>query len=330
VKLIVQIPCYNEEAALAETLRDIPRTVPGFERVEVLVVDDGSDDRTVEVARSAGSDHVVRHRRNRGLAHAFRTGLDAALALGADVIVNTDADHQYEGRDIPALVAPILAGRADMVVGDRQTHRLAHFSRTKRFLQWLGSALVRRLSGLDVPDAVSGFRAFSREAALRLNVLSTFSYTIETLIQAGRSRMAVAVVPVAARPTRRRSRLFRSLPQFLERSLVTMVRVYTMYHPLRVFVLLGSLLSLAGLVPIVRWLFFYFHGQGGGHLQSLVLGAALLVIGFVMLLVGLVADLIAFNRMLVEETLEKVRALSTASAAKAESAGVERSARDTS
>jgi glycosyltransferase involved in cell wall biosynthesis len=309
VKLVIQIPCYNEEAMLAETVSDLPRRIDGFDRVEILIVDDGSTDRTVEVARDAGVDHVVRHRRNRGLAQAFRTGLDTALALGADVVVNTDADNQYSGADIPALVAPILAGRADLVIGDRQTASLTHFSRTKRFLQWLGSGLVRRLSQLDVPDAVSGFRAFSREAALKLNVLSSFSYTIETLIQAGRARMAVAVVPVAARPTARRSRLFRSLPVFLERSLVTMVRVYTMYHPLRVFVLAGSLLSLAGAVPIVRFLFFYFQGQGGGHLQSLVLGAALLVIGLVMLLVGLVVDLIAFNRMLVEETLEKVRRL---------------------
>ena len=309
MKLIVQIPCFNEEATLAATVRELPRQIDGLERVEILVVDDGSTDRTVEVARTAGVDHIVRHRRNRGLAQAFRTGLDASLALGADIVVNTDADNQYSGADVPALVAPILAGRADMVIGDRQTAGLAHFSRTKRLLQWLGSALVRRLSKLDVPDAVSGFRAFSREAALRLNVLSTFSYTIETLIQAGRARMAVEVVPVNARATARRSRLFRSLPHFLERSLVTLVRVYTMYHPLRVFVLLGSLLSLAGLLPIVRWLFFFFRGQGGGHLQSLILGAALLVIGLVMLLVGLVADLIAFNRMLVEETLEKVRRL---------------------
>jgi glycosyltransferase involved in cell wall biosynthesis len=309
VKLIVQIPCYNEEATLAETVREIPRQIAGIARVEVLVIDDGSTDRTVEVARAAGVDHLVRHRRNRGLAQAFRTGLDAALARGADLIVNTDADNQYSGADIPALVAPILAGQADIVVGDRQTAGLAHFSRTKRFLQWLGSGLVRRLSQLEVPDAVSGFRAFSREAALRLNVLSSFSYTIETLIQAGRARLAVAVVPVVARPTARRSRLFRSLPQFLERSLVTMVRVYTMYHPLRVFVVVGSLLSLAGVLPIVRFLYFYFRGQGGGHLQSLVLGAALLVIGLVMLLVGLVADLIAFNRLLVEETLAKVRRL---------------------
>jgi glycosyltransferase involved in cell wall biosynthesis len=309
LKLIVQIPCFNEEATLAETVRSIPRRVPGFDRVEVLVVDDGSSDRSVEVARAAGADHVVRHRANRGLAAAFRSGLDAALRLGADVIVNTDADNQYDAADLPALTEPILAGRADLVVGDRRPSELAHFSWLKRRLQRLGSASVRRLSGLDVGDAVSGFRAVSREAALRMNVVSDFSYTIETLIQAGRSRLAVVTVPVRARATARASRLFTSLPRFLERSLGTMVRTYTMYHPLRVFLGIGVALALAGAIPIVRFLVYYFQGQSEGKVQSLVLGGVLVIIGFVATLVGIVADLIAFNRQLIESTLERVRRL---------------------
>jgi glycosyltransferase involved in cell wall biosynthesis len=309
LKLIVQIPCYDEEATLAATLADLPRRVEGFERVEVLVIDDGSRDRTAEVAREAGADHVVRHTANLGLARAFRTGLDAALRLGADVIVNTDADGQYRGEDLSALVRPILEGRADVVVGDRQVGAVEHFSSVKRLLQKLGSAVVRRLSGVDVPDAVSGFRALSRAAALQTNIVSSFSYTIEMLIQAGRKGLAVAAVPVGVNRVDRRSRLFRSVPQFIQRSVTTMIRVYAMYQPLRVFFGIGLLLSAAGLVPVVRFLYFYFRDEGGGHVQSLILGGVLLTIGFVTFLVGLLADLIAFNRQLVEMTLEKVRRL---------------------
>ena len=309
MKVIVQIPCYNEEATLPQTIADIPRRMDGVERVEVLVVDDGSSDDTAGAARRAGADHVVRHTRNQGLARAFRTGIDTSLALGADILVNTDADNQYAGSAIPELIRPILEGRADIVIGDRGTDRLPHFSRNKRRLQRLGSFVVRRLSGTSVPDAVSGFRALSRAAALRLNVVSSFSYTIEMLIQAGNERMAVASVPVPVNPQTRESRLFRSVPQFLLQSLRTMVRTYTMYKPLRVFTSLGLVLVLIGALPVSRFLIFFFQGQGGGHLQSLVLGGVLLVSGFVSLLVGIVADLIAVNRSLLEDLLEKVRRL---------------------
>jgi glycosyltransferase involved in cell wall biosynthesis len=309
VKVIVQIPCFNEEGTLARVLADIPRQIPGVDRVEVLVVDDGSTDATCEVALSHGADHLVRHLRNQGLARAFRTGLDACLRLGADIIVNTDADHQYSGQAIPDLIRPILEGRADIVVGDRRTDRLAHFSTGKKILQKLGSSVVRRLSGTQIPDAVSGFRALSRATAMRLNIVSSFSYTIEMLIQSGNDRMAVCSVPVDVNPQTRESRLFRSVPHFLGQSMVTMVRTYTMYRPLRVFTWLGALLAFVGALPVARFLFYYFQGQGNGHLQSLILGGVLLVVGFASLLIGVVADLISFNRALLEMLLEKVRRL---------------------
>lgn len=309
MKVIVQIPCFNEESTLPQTLADVPRRIEGVDRVEILVVDDGSTDGTAEVARRHGADHVVRHARNQGLGRAFRTGLDTCLRLGADVIVNTDADNQYAGSAIPDLIRPILEGRAEIVVGDRRTDEIAHFSPSKKRLQRLGSFVVRELSGTAVPDAVSGFRALSRSAALRLNIVSSFSYTIEMLIQAGKERMAVSSVPVAVNPKTRESRLFRSVPQFLVQSLVTMIRTYTMYKPLRVFTFLGAALVLLGALPVARFLFFFFQGEGGGHVQSLVLGGVLLVFGFVSLLIGVVADLIAFNRSLLEVLLEKVRRL---------------------
>jgi len=309
MKLIVQIPCYNEEATLPQTLADIPREIPGVDEVEILIVDDGSTDGTVLVARELGVDHIVRHKRNRGLAATFRTGLDACLRLGADVIVNTDGDNQYAGRDIPKLIAPILRGEADMVVGDRQTWHVAHFSRGKRMLQAVGSYVVRKLSETDVPDTVSGFRAFSREAALQTNIVSPFSYTIETIIQAGKKRMAIASVPIGTNGKTRNSRLFKSIPQFIGKSVGTIVRMYAMYHPLRVFFYISMALMLLGAVPIVRFLYFYFAGNGSGHVQSLVLGGALLSMGFLALMVGLVADLISFNRQLLEFILEKTRRL---------------------
>ena len=311
MKLVVQIPCYNEAATLPAVLADIPRRIDGIETVEVLVVDDGSTDDTAAVARRHGADHVVRHARNRGLARAFRTGIEHALLLGADVVVNTDADHQYAGSAIPDLVRPIVEGSADVVVGDRRTDRLAHFSATKKLLQRVGSLAVRRVSGTPVPDAVSGFRALSRQAALRLNVVSSFSYTIEMLIQAGDQRLAVASVPVDVNPVTRRSRLFRSTPEFLVQSLATTVRTYTMYRPLRVFTWIGGALVAAGAVPVVRFLYYWAQGQGSGKVQSLVLGGTLLVVGFGGLLIGIVADLIAFNRALLEMLLEKVRRLET-------------------
>ena len=307
MKLIVQIPCFNEDQTLPQTVKDIPREIAGVDVVEVLIIDDGSTDRTVEVARECGVDHIVRHKNNRGLARAFRSGIDTCLRLGADIIVNTDGDNQYAGRDIPKLILPILQGEADVVIGDRQTSNVSHFSQTKKTLQALGSFAVRKLSETDVPDAVSGFRALSRDAALQMNIVSPFSYTIEMLIQAGKKHLAVSSVPIETNPKTRKSRLFKSVPKFIERSLTTMVRIYAMYQPLRVFFFIGMTLSIVGIVPIVRFLYFYFTEGGAGHVQSLIIGGALLVIGFITFLIGLVADLINYNRQLIEMTLEKVR-----------------------
>ncbi|MCB1758889.1 MAG: glycosyltransferase family 2 protein [Gammaproteobacteria bacterium] len=309
MKLIVQIPCFNEEHTLPQTVADIPREIPGIDKVEILIIDDGSVDRTREIARDIGVDHIVVNKTNMGLARSFRRGLDACLRAGADIVVNTDGDNQYQGGDIGKLVAPILENRADIVVGDRQTETIAHFSRAKKLMQRLGSAMVRRLSGINVPDAVSGFRAFSREAAIKLNVLTSFSYTIEILIQAGRRNMAVVSVPVGTNSKTRESRLFKSIPSFVARQITTLVRVYAMYQPLKVFFYLGMVLSLTGTIPIVRFLYFFFTGNGGGHVQSLVLGGVFLLMGFVTFLFGLLADLISSNRQLAEITLERVKIL---------------------
>lgn len=307
MKLIVQIPCYNEEHTLPETVADIPREIPGIDSVEILIIDDGSTDRTVEVAKELGIDHIVCNKKNMGLARTFRRGIEACLKAGADIIVNTDGDNQYAGQDISKLVKPVLNGAADIVVGDRQTGKVAHFSKSKRLLQWLGSGVVRKLAGIWVPDAVSGFRAISREAAIRLNIVSSFSYTIEMIIQAGKKDMAVTSVPVGTNPKTRESRLFKSIPKFIERQVTTIVRMYSMYQPLKVFFYIGTALAIAGLIPIIRFIYFYFIGAGAGHIQSLVLGGVLLIIGFMTYLIGLVADLISFNRQLLEMTLEKVR-----------------------
>jgi hypothetical protein len=309
VKLIVQIPCFDEEQTLPLTLAAIPREIEGVDRVEVLVVDDGSRDRTVEVARALGVEHVVRHPVNRGLAQAFQTGVDAALRLGADIVVNTDADNQYPGAAIPELIRPILEGRADLVVGDRQTRSLAHFSTGKRLLQRLGSFVVRRLSGVDVPDAVSGFRALSRKAALQTTILSSFSYTTEQLIQAGHKNLTVVSVPAGANPGTRPSRLFRSIPRFIASTAATMVRTYTMFRPLAVYSIVGLLLVAIGAVPVIRFLWFSCSGEGSGHIHSLLLGSVYLALGLVTFRVAVVADQVAVNRRLLELTIEKVRRL---------------------
>ena len=307
MKLIVQIPCYNEEHTLPATFNDIPKQIAGVDKVEILIIDDGSTDRTVEVAKELGVDHIIINKCNRGLARTFKTGLNECLHRGADIIVNTDGDNQYAGWDIPKLIQPILDGKADVVVGDRKTSQVAHFSPLKKLLQKVGSYVVKTLSGVNVPDAVSGFRAYSRDAALQLNIVSPFSYTIEALIQSGKKHMAVASVEVETNAKTRESRLFSSIPKFIERQLTTIVRMYTMYQPLKVFVLLGAIISLIGIIPIIRFLYFYATGDGGGHIQSLVLGGTFTMLGFITFLIALLADLMNFNRQLIEQTLEKVK-----------------------
>lgn len=306
MKLIIQIPCYNEAETLPETVRCLPRSIPGVDEVETLVVDDGSQDGTADVARALGVDHIVRTH-HVGLAGAFKIGLDACCRLGADIIVNTDADNQYHADDIPRLIEPILAGRAEMVIGDRGVATLESFSPLKRRLQTIGSRVVGRASGLDIPDATSGFRALTRETALRTMVLSNYSYTLETLIQAGANRIPVAYVPVRTNAKMRPSRLMKGLGEYLSHSGVTIVRAYTMYRPLRVFTLFSLVFLLAGLGLGIRFLVFYVQGQGSGHVQSVILAAVLLIIGFQIGLIGLLADLISFNRKIMEEVLYRMR-----------------------
>lgn len=306
-KLIIQIPCFNEEGALPTTLACLPRTLPGVDRVEWLIIDDGSTDRTVEVARELGVDHVVRMTRNRGLARAFMTGIDSCIKLGADIIVNTDADNQYEAADIPKLIEPILSGEAEIVVGERPILEIAHWSLSKKFLQKMGSWVVRMASGTDIPDAPSGFRAFSREAAMRINVFNDYTYTIETIIQAGRKNMAITSVKVRTNPDLRPSRLFRSIPAYVRKSLLTIVRILMTYRPFRFFALPGMVLLIIGAIPIVRWLVLFYMAKGSGNLQSLLLGALLLGLGAALIVVGLVADLIGVNRMLLEDIRWRVR-----------------------
>lgn len=310
MKLIIQIPCYNEANTLPQTLQALPRSLPGVDQIEVLVIDDGSQDGTHEVARQHGAHHIVRLPRHMGLAAGFTAGLEACLNHGADVIVNTDADNQYQAEDIALLVEPILAGRADLVIGDRGVATLAAFSPLKRQLQRLGSWVITQASGVDTPDATSGFRALSRQAALRTLVLSEYSYTLETLIQAGARRMAVEYVSIRTNPQTRPSRLMKSLPHYLASSSATIVRAYTMYRPLRVFTLLGSLLILIGLALGLRFVYLnYIIRQGSGLVQSVIFSAALLIVGFQVLLIGLVADLVGFNRKILEELLYRLRRL---------------------
>lgn len=309
MKLIIQIPCYNEEAALPLAVPALPREIPGIDAVEYLVVDDGSTDETVRVAQALGVHHIVRLPQHVGLAGAFAAGLEACLLRGADLIVNTDADNQYCAEDIPRLIEPLLQGRAQVAVGDRGIATLAGFSPLKRALQRLGSRVVQQASGVPIPDATSGFRAFSREAALRMLVLSDYSYTLETLIQAGARRISVEYVPVRTNPQSRPSRLIQSLPQYLANSAGTIVRAYSMYRPLQIFLAIGGVLIAAGILLGVRYLYFFLNGQGAGHIQSVILAAVLLIVGFQVGLIGLVADLIGFNRKILEEALYRIRRL---------------------
>jgi glycosyltransferase involved in cell wall biosynthesis len=309
VKLVIQIPCLDEEESLPATLAGLPESIPGIDEIVVVVIDDGSRDATAHVAALAGVTEIVRFPNHQGLARAFAAGLERALQLGADVIVNTDADNQYSAADIPALIAPILRGDADIVIGDREPGSLEHFSLPKRLLQRAGSWVVRQLSGTLVPDATSGFRAFSRSAALKINVLSDFTYTLETIIQAGKKQLAVTHVPVRANPTQRPSRLFSGPSHYIRRSVSTLVRIYALYEPFKVFSMLGgTLIAIAGAIGL-RFLFYYLSHGGAGHVQSLILAAALLIIGFLTMLIGMLADLIGRNRQLSEDVLLRVRRL---------------------
>ena len=308
-KLVIQIPCLNEATTLPATLADLPRSVPGIDVVEVLVIDDGSRDGTADVARALGVDHVVRLRRNKGLAAAFMAGIDACIKQGADYIVNTDADNQYAGHEIPKLLQPLLSGEADIVIGDRNIGELQHMSWRKRQLQGLGSWVVRQVSNTSVPDTTSGFRAYTREAALRMTIVSEFSYTLESIIQAGKKRMAIAHVPVTTNPRTRDSRLFDSLFSYVKRSSATIVRIYAMYEPLKVFTYLGVTVFGAGFLLGLRLVYYYLQGEASRHITSAIAAAVLMIVGFQVLVIGLLADVISGNRKLLEDLLYRIRTL---------------------
>lgn len=311
-KLIIQIPCFNEEGTLPATLRDLPRTVDGFDRVEWLVIDDGSSDQTLKIAREMGVDHIVHHNKNRGLAQAFVTGLEASLRLGADVIVNTDGDNQYNGGDISKLVAPLRNGDADIVIGSRPVEELRNYGPVKRALHWLGRGLLRWLTGVDVPDPPSGFRAFSREAAERVNVFSGTTYTLETILQAGASGLAIRSVPIRVNAEFRPSRLIRNLPGYVVNSAVTALRTALIYRPASVFLGLATASTAAGLALGIRFLVFFFSGFGKGHIQSVILCALLILLGMLFFCIGVLADLLAVNRKLLEKIEQDVRSHSVA------------------
>jgi len=306
-KLIIQMPCFNEEETLAIALRALPRHVEGFETVEWLIIDDGSADDTAEVARTEGVDHIVTHTHNRGLAAAFMTGVDACLRAGADVIVNTDADNQYEAEDIPLLVGPILLGQADIVVGARPIKHIEHFSPVKKGLQRLGSWAVRVASKTDIPDAPSGFRAISREAAMRLNVFNEYTYTLETIIQAGQKGMAITSVPIRVNPDLRPSRLVRSIPSYIKRSIITIVRIFVTYRPMRFFMVPGLVLGSLAILIGLRFLYFFATGNGGGHVQSLILAAVFALIGAQLAMFGFIAELLGNNHKVLEEIQWRAR-----------------------
>lgn len=307
MKLVVQIPCFNEEETLPLVVNSIPKKIPGVDSVEILVIDDGSKDKTVQVAKKLGVHHILKHRGNKGLAKSFADGIHYSLMIGADIIVNTDADNQYPQKDIPKLIQPVIDGKADIVVADRQTGKIAHFSRVKKFFQHFGSSVVRELSGTKVPDAVSGFRAYSREAAMEMNIVTDFSYVIETIIQAQYKRLSISSIPVTVNPPTRPSRLFSNMFQHMRHSGATIIRIYTMYRPLNVFVLVGSLLIYTGVLVGIRFLWFTYWGKGGGHIQSVIFASILVMVGVQVVMTGLVADLIGINRKLLEDVIKRMK-----------------------
>jgi glycosyltransferase involved in cell wall biosynthesis len=309
MKLIIQIPCFNEEKTLPQTFADLPDEIAGIDTIEYLIINDGSSDETVKVAKETGFNHVVNFTTNKGLAKAFMAGIDACLYLGADIIVNTDADNQYFGADIEKLVRPILDGEAEMVIGERPIDETAHFTWKKKKLQRLGSRVVRIASGTSVPDAPSGFRAYSKEAALRINVLNNYTYTLETIIQAGVNRVALASVPVRTNPETRESRLFKSMWRYMQRSAGIIVRSFMMYRPLTFFSIIGAVPIFIGTIFVIRFLYFVYLGQGTGHIQSLVLAAMLIMVGVQCILAGLQADVIAANRKILEDIQYRLRKL---------------------
>lgn len=309
MKLIIQIPCYNEEATLHIALNDLPKKIEGIDEIEYLIINDGSKDKTVEVAKKWGVNYVVNFKRNKGLAYGFLAGIDACLRNGADIIVNTDADNQYVADDIEKLVQPILEGKTDIVIGERPIDDTEHFSPLKKKLQRFGSYVVRVASKSDIPDAPSGFRAYSREAAMRLNVINEYTYTLETIVQAGRSKIAMTSVPIRTNPELRKSRLFNSMFGYVKKSMVTILRAFMMYKPLQFFSVIGSIVFLLGAIIGIRFLVFFFSGAGNGHVQSLILSSTLMLLGFETIIVGLQADLIAANRKILEDIQYRVKKL---------------------
>lgn len=307
MKLIIQIPCFNEAETLEVTLNDLPKHIDGIDEIEYLIIDDGSHDNTAEVAKKWGVHYVVRFRRNKGLAKGFMAGLDACLKNGADIIVNTDADNQYCGADIETLVRPILDKKAHIVIGERPIDDTEHFTPLKKKLQHFGSWVVRKASKTTIPDAPSGFRAYSREAAMRINVINDYTYTLETIVQSGREKMAVISVPIRTNPELRESRLFHSMWGYIKKSMLTIVRTYLMYRPLYFFFMLGSILALVGVGFFVRYFVFFCSGEGGGHLQSLILASTLLIVGFQTIVVGLLGDVISANRKILQDVQYHVR-----------------------
>ena len=311
MKLIIQIPCFNEEETLGITYNDLPRHIDGIDEIEYLIIDDGSTDKTAEVARELGFHHIVSFKQNKGLAYGFMAGLDACLRMGADIIVNTDADNQYCGSDIEKLVRPILDNKADIVIGERPIDQTEHFSLKKKRFQRLGSWVVRIASGTNIPDAPSGFRAYSREAALRLNVINEYTYTLETIIQAGHNKIDLTSVPIRTNAELRPSRLFSSMWRYIKRSSTVIIRSFVMYRPLRFFMFLGGLLFLPGFMLGVRYLVYMFAGNSGGHVQSLILAAILILMGVQSFVAGVLSDIIAANRKLLEDVQYRVRKIET-------------------